>query len=61
MSGTRRRGVRLPQPDSPGNENSVGSVTPDVALDSGDEDPVECNFLVAPFVRCSLNGAFNHL
>jgi hypothetical protein len=42
MSGTRRRGVRLPGLDSPGNAASAGSVTPDVALDSGDDDPVEC-------------------
>jgi hypothetical protein len=40
MSGARRRGVRLPQLDSPGNETSPRSLSPDAAGDSAEDDPV---------------------
>lgn len=44
MSGARRRGVRLPGlTDSPGNGASPRSNSPDVALDSQDDDPVRVN------------------
>lgn len=45
MSATRRRGIRLPQPDSPGGGTSPRSLSPGgTALD--DDDPVRGNFLV---------------